>query len=179
MDRLDFPENCLDVVAQFMIGLVIINELDIDEAYEIIVNAWSYRNFSYDDFIEVLDMLEEERRVWVDWEENIYGKRGYSRMIYYTNIGTIAPDNSYLVFNAEGSILGQLSGSFVSNLRSGDVILLGGSTYRVTNIQGTRVNVTSVTGYRPTVPSWSGEARSRSRELSNALLDFQNTAANL
>lgn len=172
MDRLDFPENCLDVVAQFMIGLVIINQIDIDEAYEIIVNAWSYRNFEYDDFIEVLDMLEEERRVWVDWEENIYGKRGYSRMIYYTNIGTIAPDNSYLVFNAEGSILGQLSGSFVSNLRGGDVILLGGSTYRVTNIQGTRVNVASVTGHRPTVPSWSGEARSRSRELSSALLDL-------
>ena len=172
MDRLDFPQNCLDVVAQFMIGLVIINELDIDEAYEIIVNSWSYRNFEYDDFIEVLDMLEEERRVWVDWEENIYGKRGYSRMIFYTNIGTIAPDNSYLVFNAEGSILGQLSGSFVSNLRGGDVILLGGSTYRVTNIQGTRVNVTSVTGHRPTIPSWSGEARSRSRELSGALLDL-------
>ena len=150
MDILHFPENCLDVVAQFMIGLVIINQIDIDEAYEVIVNAWSYRNFEYDDFIEVLDMLEEERRVWVDWEENIYGKRGYSRMIYYTNIGTIAPDNSYLVFNAEGSVLGQLSGSFVSNLRSGDVILLGGSTYRVTNIQGTRVNVTAVTGYRPT-----------------------------
>jgi ATP-dependent Lhr-like helicase len=172
MDRLDFPENCLDVVAQFMIGLVIINDIDIDEAYEVIVNAWSYRNFEYDDFIEVLDMLEEERRVWVDWEENLYGKRGYSRMIYYTNIGTIAPDNSYLVFNAEGSILGQLSGSFVSNLRGGDVILLGGSTYRVTNIQGTRVNVASVTGHRPTVPSWSGEARSRSRELSNALLSL-------
>ncbi len=172
MDRLDFPQNCLDVVAQFMIGLVIINQLDIDEAYEIIVNSWSYRNFQYDDFIEVLDMLEEERRVWVDWEENIYGKRGYSRMIYYTNIGTIAPDNSYLVFNAEGSILGQLSGSFVSNLRGGDVILLGGSTYRVTNIQGTRVNVTSVTGHRPTIPSWSGEARSRSRVLSKALLDL-------
>ena len=172
MDRLDFPQNCLDVVAQFIIGLVIINDLDIDEAYEVIVNSWSYRNFEYDDFIEVLDMLEEERRIWIDWEENIFGKRGYSRMIYYTNIGTIAPDNSYLVFNAEGSILGKLSGSFVSNLRTGDVILLGGSTYRVTNIQGTRVNVTSVTGHRPTIPSWSGEARSRSRELSQALLDL-------
>ena len=130
------------------------------------------QKLGYDDFIEVIDMLEEERRVWVDWEENLYGKRGYSRMIYYTNIGTIAPDNSYLVFNAEGSILGQLSSSFVANLRGGDVILLGGSTYRVSNIQGTRVNVTSVTGYRPTVPSWSGEARSRSRELSKALLDL-------
>ena len=172
MDRLDFPENCLDVVAQFLIGLVIINEIDIDEAFEIVSSAWNYRNFEYNDFIEVLDMLEEERRVWIDWEDNTYGKRGYSRMIYYTNIGTIAPDNSYLVFNAEGSILGQLSGSFVSNLRGGDVILLGGSTYRVTNIQGTRVNVSSVTGYRPTVPSWSGEARSRSRELSSSLLSL-------
>ena len=172
MDRLDFPQNCLDVLAQFLIGLVIINERDMDEAFEVVTSTWSYRNLSYDDFIEVLDMLEEERRVWIDWEENLYGKRGYSRMIYYTNIGTIAPDNSYLVFNAEGSILGQLSSSFVANLRGGDVILLGGSTYRVTNIQGTRVNVNSVTGYRPTVPSWSGEARSRSRELSKALLDL-------
>ena len=96
MDRLSFPQNCLDVVAQFLIGLVINEELDIDEAYEIVVNAWSYRNFAYDDFIEVLDLLEDERRIWVDWEENTFGKRGYSRMIYYTNIGTIAPDNSYL-----------------------------------------------------------------------------------
>jgi len=172
MDLLDFPQNSLDVLAQFLIGLVIINERDIDEAYEIVTNTWSYRTLPYDEFIEVLDMLEDERRVWIDWEENLYGKRGYSRMIYYTNIGTIAPDNSYLVFNAEGSILGQLSSSFVANLRGGDVILLGGSTYRVTNIQGTRVNVNSVTGYRPTVPSWSGEARSRSRELSGALLDL-------
>ena len=172
MDRLDFPENCLDVLAQYLIGLVIINDRDIDEAFEIVKSTWSYRNLDYDEFIEVLDMLDDERRVWIDWEENLYGKRGYSRMIYYTNIGTIAPDNSYLVFNAEGSILGQLSSSFVANLRNGDVILLGGSTYRVTNIQGTRVNVTTVTGYRPTVPSWSGEARGRSRELSKALLDL-------
>ena len=42
----------------------------------------------------------------------------------------------------------------------------------MTNIQGTRVNVTSVTGHRPTIPSWSGEARSRSRELSQALLEL-------
>ena len=118
----------MDVLAQFLIGLVIINERDIDEAFEVVTSTWSYRNLGYDDFIEVIDMLEEERRVWVDWEENLYGKRGYSRMIYYTNIGTIAPDNSYLVFNAEGSILGQLSSSFVANLRGGDVILLGGST---------------------------------------------------
>ena len=77
-----------------------INEnIDIDEAFEIIKSTWSYRNLDYDDFIDTLDLLEDEKRVWIDYEENIYGRLGYSRMIYYTNVGTIAPDNSYLVFN--------------------------------------------------------------------------------
>ena len=60
-------------------------------------------------------------------------------MIYYTNIGTIAPDNNYLVFSSDGTMVGQLSSSFVSSLRRGDVFLLGGSTYRVSSIIGTRV----------------------------------------
>ena len=174
MDLLRFPKNCLDVLAQFIIGLTICGEIDMDEAYSIITSAYPYRSLSYDDYIEVLDLLEDERRVWVDWEKNIIGKRGYAQMIYYTNIGTIAPDNNYLVFSADGSMIGQLSSSFVQNIRPGDVFLLGGSTYRVHRIQASRVSVTPVTGYRPTVPSWSGEAMSRTRELSQAVLKLLN-----
>ena len=173
MDRLTFPQNCLDVMAQFMIGLCINENIDIDEAFEIIKSTWSYRNLEYDDFIDTLDLLEDEKRVWIDYEENIYGRLGYSRMIYYTNVGTIAPDNSYLVFNMDGSILGNLSASFVAKLRNGDIILLGGQTYRINSIDGTRVNVSQVTGHRPNVPSWSGEARSRTRELSAQLTKLQ------
>ena len=127
MDRLTFPQNCLDVMAQFMIGLCINENIDIDESFEIIKSTWSYRNLEYDDFIDTLDLLEDEKRVWIDYEENIYGRLGYSRMIYYTNVGTIAPDNSYLVFNMDGSILGNLSASFVAKLRNGDIILFGRS----------------------------------------------------
>ena len=174
MDLLRFPKNCFDVLAQFIIGLTICGEIDMDEAYAIITSAYPYRSLSYDDYIEVLDLLEDERRVWIDWEQNIIGKRGYAQMIYYTNIGTIAPDNNYLVFSADGSMIGQLSSSFVQNIRPGDVFLLGGSTYRVHRIQASRVSVTPVTGYRPTVPSWSGEAKSRTRELSQAVLNLLN-----
>ncbi len=173
MDILSFPENSLDVLAQFLVGLTIVGEQDIDEVYELISTAWPYRNLPYDDFIEVIDMLEDEKRLWVDWEENTIGKRGYSQMIYYTNLGTISPDNNYLVLNTDGSMIGQLSSSFVSSVRPGDVILLGGTTYRIQSIQGSRVNVTPVTGYRPTVPSWSGEALSRSSELSHSVLKLQ------
>ena len=52
------------------------------------------------------------------------------------------------------------------------MFLLGGSTYRVSSIIGTRVNVTSATGYRPTIPSWTGEANSRSIELSRRFWNF-------
>ena len=170
MDLLKFPQNCLDVLAQFMIGLTIIREWDIDEAYELVQASWPYRNLPYDDYIEVLDLLEEERRIWVDWEENRFGKRGYAQMIYYTNIGTISPDNNYLVFTSDGTLVGQLSSSFVSSMRNGDVFLLGGSTYRVASVIGTRVNVTPATGFRPTIPSWTGEAMSRTSELSDEVL---------
>ncbi|MDP7002667.1 MAG: DEAD/DEAH box helicase [Candidatus Thalassarchaeaceae archaeon] len=170
MDLLHFPQNCLDVLAQFLIGLTIIREWDIDEAYELVSSSWPYRALPYDDYIEVLDLLEEERRIWVDWEENRFGKRGFAQMIYYTNIGTIAPDNNYLVFTSDGTLVGQLSSSFVSSLRNGDVFLLGGSTYRVSSVISTRVNVTSATGYRPTIPSWTGEANSRTSELSSEVL---------
>ena len=172
MDLLKFPENCLDVLAQFLIGLTIIREWDIDEAYDLVTASWPYRSLPYDDYIEVLDLLEEERRIWVDWEENRFGKRGYAQMIYYTNIGTIAPDNNYLVLTSDGTLVGHLSSSFVSSLRNGDVFLLGGSTYRVSNVIGTRVNVTSATGYRPTIPSWTGEAMSRTTELSSEVMDL-------
>ncbi len=172
MDLLKFPENCLDVLAQFVIGLSIIREWDIDEGYALVTSSWPYRSLPYDDYIEVLDLLDEERRIWVDWEENRYGKRGFAQMIYYTNIGTIAPDNNFLVFTSDGTLVGHLSSSFVSSLRNGDVFLLGGSTYRVSSVRGTRVNVTSATGYRPTIPSWTGEALSRTHELSQEILEL-------
>ena len=82
MDLLKFPENCLDVLAQFAIGLSIIREWDIDEGYELVTSSWPYRSLPYDDYIEVLDLLDEERRIWVDWEENRFGKRGFAQMIY-------------------------------------------------------------------------------------------------
>ena len=44
MDLLKFPENSLDVLAQFLIGLTIIKEWDIDDAYELVSSSWPYRS---------------------------------------------------------------------------------------------------------------------------------------
>ena len=44
MDRLDFPENCLDVLAQYLIGLVIINDRISMKHFRNCKSIWSYRN---------------------------------------------------------------------------------------------------------------------------------------
>ena len=36
MDMLKFPENALDVLAQYLIGLTIVKEWDIDDGYELV-----------------------------------------------------------------------------------------------------------------------------------------------
>ena len=56
MDMLKFPENALDVLAQYLIGLTIVKEWDIDDGYELVKSSWPYRNLPYDDYIEVLDL---------------------------------------------------------------------------------------------------------------------------
>ena len=81
-------------------------------------------------------------------------------MIYYTNIGTISPDNNYMVLTGDGTLVGQLSSSFVSSLR-GDVFLLGDQLIGFLALEDSRVNVVSATGYRPTIPSWTGETASQ------------------
>ena len=65
-----------------MIGLTIIQEWDIDDGYEL-VTAVALQSTSIRRLHRGTGLLEEER-VWVDWSDNRFGKRGYAQMIYYT-----------------------------------------------------------------------------------------------
>ena len=144
-------------------GLVIIAELDIDEAFEI-VKAHGLSQFTVWRFYRSIGHVGGWTQVWIDWGENSTDGaiQGYS----VTNIGTISPDNSYLVFNAEGSILGKLSSSlYQSSWRRW--ILPGSHTSGQCSRYWSNV---ADTGYRPTVPS-RRKAKSRSNELS-ILLDW-------
>ena len=47
----------------------------------------------------------EERRIWIDWEENTIGKRAAAQMII-TRTLVHRPDNNYLVFSSDGTMVG-------------------------------------------------------------------------
>ena len=92
----------MDVLAQHIYGMSIENPLDIDYAYDVIRKSYCYKDLSRDEYEDVLSYMAgeyeelEERyvyaKIWIDYKENTFGKRGkLARMLYSTNIGTI-PD---------------------------------------------------------------------------------------
>ena len=102
IDEIHIPQNCLDVLSQQIYGMAIEDKWDIEEGYKVIRGSYNFRNLSQNDFISVISYLAgdytslEDRyvyaKIWVDYKEKMFGKRGrLARMLYSTNIGTI-PD---------------------------------------------------------------------------------------
>ena len=163
IDKISIPTNCLDVLSQHIYGMSIENPWDIDYAYDVIRKSYCYKNLSRDDYEDVLSYMAgeypelEERyvyaKIWIDYKENTFGKRGkLARMLYSTNIGTI-PDSSGVLVKCDGETVGKIEETFMERLKKGDTFVLGGRTYRFNYGKGMTINVKPASG-PPTIPSW-------------------------
>ncbi len=171
LDRVDIPKNPLDVLAQTIVGMSLEQRWDVDEALKLIRKSYAFHTLRKDDFIDVLNYLsgrseEFYSKIWYDPEENAFGKKKGSRMIYFLNSGTIPEDANYKVISESGSHLGSLSEKFVERLSPGDIFVLGGRSYEFVRLRGMKVYVRGAKGKSPTVPSWAGEMLPRSFDLS-------------
>jgi ATP-dependent Lhr-like helicase len=173
IDRIGILKNSLDVLAQSLVGMSLEGRWSVDEAYDLVTRSYCYRDLPRRDFKKVLDYLagkykSEEGgygRIWHDPDENIFGSKRGTRMIYYLNLGTIPEEANYSVLGSRGP-LGKLSEKFVERLGKGDIFVLGGKTYEFEKTRGMTLFVKDAQGRRPTVPSWSGEMLPRSFDLS-------------
>lgn len=185
IDKLKIPRNCLDVLAQHIYGMAIENPWDIDYAYDVIRKSYCYKDLIRDDYEDVLSYLAgeytelEERyvyaKIWIDYKENTFGKRGkLARMIYSTNIGTI-PDSSGVIVKCDGEIVGKIEVGFMERLKKGDTFVLGGKTFRFNYGKGMTINVSPANG-PPTIPSWFSQQLPLSFDLA---LDIQKFRAHI
>lgn len=185
IDKIKIPENCLDVLAQHLYGMSIENPWDIDYAYDVIRKSYCYKDLSRDEYENVLSYLAgeykelEERyvyaKIWIDYKENTFGKRGkLARMLYSTNIGTI-PDSSGVLVKCDGETIGKIEEDFMEKLKKGDTFVLGGKTYRFNYGKGMTINV-SPSNKPPTIPSWYSQQLPLSFDLA---LDIQRFRAHM
>jgi ATP-dependent helicase Lhr and Lhr-like helicase len=182
IDKINIPENCLDVLSQHIYGMAIEGPWDINDAYSLIRRSYCYRKLSENDFISVLSYLAGEytsledryvyAKIWVDYPEKRFGKRGkLARMLYSTNIGTI-PDRSAARVKCAGQVVGRIEEDFMEKLRKGDTFVLGGNIYRFNYARGMTVNVTPSSG-PPTIPSWFSEQLPLSFDLAVEIQKFR------
>lgn len=190
IDLIRIPENCLDVLAQQIVGMVVASPdpLDLNETYLLVKKSYNYRALPFADFMEVIRYLAgeyaglEDRRVygkiWFDEDSQKIGKRGkFARVLFMTNVGTI-PDEpnvkvKILKRGEEGFKVGTIAEPFLEKLKRGDVFVLGGQTYEFLYAQGLTAFVKASAGRAPTVPSWFSEMLPLSFELAMEIGKFR------
>ncbi len=182
IDRVRILRNNLDVLAQALVGMAIDHQWDVEEAFKVVRSSMPYHELPRKDFDAVLDYLAGRHtlqdksvyaKVWLDPQQNKFGAKRGSRMIYFMNIGTIPEESNYRVFSERGVPLGTLSESFVERLGAKEIFVLGGKSYEFLQTKGTKVFVRDAHGRKPTVPSWSGEMMSRTFDLSLQVGEFR------
>ena len=183
IDKIHFPRNALDVLAQQIYGMAINRPWKIDELLETIRKSYCYSELSKNDFLDVISYLTGEydleksrvyAKIWYDKEEKTIGKRGkMARVIYMTNIGTIPEESFVTVKLSTGEEVGMVDESFMNRMKKGDVFVLGGNKYQYRYTRGMNLYVAPSPERSPTVPSWFSEMLPLSFESALEINEFR------
>ncbi|MFB6182440.1 MAG: hypothetical protein ABEI78_00090 [Candidatus Nanohaloarchaea archaeon] len=176
------------MLAQHIVGMACNHKWDIDYAFNVIKRSYNYLDLSKKDYQDVLKYLGGEyeledqnvyRKIWLDREDNLFGRSGkMTRVIYMTNIGTIPDETGYEVITRENNnYVGTLDEEFLDRLTKGDIFTLGGSTYEFKYAKGMKVFVDPKPQQQPTVPSWYSERLPLSYDLGVKIGEFRRQVA--
>jgi ATP-dependent Lhr-like helicase len=176
LERIEIPENALDILAQQIVACAAAEAWKEDDLYALMRSAHPYRNLPREDFEEIVEMLSEgittprgrsgtllhRDRV----NGRVKGRRG-ARLAAITSGGAIPENANYTVIaEPDNKTVGTLDEDFAVESLVGDVFLLGTHSWRIKRVEPGRVRVHDAHGAAPSIPFWLGEAPGRSRELS-------------
>ena len=184
------PRNPLDVLAQQLVAMTVMDRWTVAELLEIVTRAAPFETLSREALEGVLGMLAgaypsdefaelKARVVWDRVTDVVEGRRD-ARVVAVTSGGTIPDRGLFGVFLAgeagtPGRRVGELDEEQVYELRAGmhgDVVILGASSWRILDITPDRVIVEPAPGVPGKVPFWKGDAIGRPIELGRAIGAF-------
>ncbi len=177
LDRLEIPEAPLDILAQQLVAEAAArDEQTVDGAFDWATRAYPYRNLERTRFDQLIDMLADgivsargRNGAYLHFDRvngRIRARRG-ARLAAITSGGAIPDTAQYQVIaEPEGGLVGMIDEDFAVESSTGDVFLLGTTSWRVRRVEPGRMRVEDAHGAAPTVPFWLGEAPGRTWELS-------------
>jgi ATP-dependent Lhr-like helicase len=168
INKIKFPKNALDVLAQQIYGMAIYKIWDEKEIFEVIRKSYCYHTLTRRDFLDIISYLAGEyaleksyvyAKIWYDPVTKQIGKKGkMARVMYMTNIGTI-PEESFIKVKLapSGEQIGMIDEGFLGRMKKGDVFVLGGRKYMYAYTRGMNLYVRGDIKRPPTIPSWFSE----------------------
>jgi len=183
IEAIDIPANPLDVLSQQVVAMCCDAPMRIDDIERVVRRAWPYRELSRPLLEGVLDMLSghypssdfSDLKPLLSWDRNadVLSPRRGAPMVTRMNAGTIPDRGAYGVHLGEGGPrVGELDEEMVFETRTGDLVTLGASTWRVEAISRDRVVVSPAPGEAGRLPFWRGDGPGRPAELGRAIGAF-------
>ncbi|WP_437231242.1 DEAD/DEAH box helicase [Planctomicrobium sp. SH661] len=179
LDVTPIPIAPLDILAQQIVAELATAEWDVDQLYSTFTRAWPYQSLTRESFEQTLDLLStgltgtEGRGRAMIYYDRINGRvkgRRAARLLALSNGGAIAEiDSVRVVLEDENTVVGSVDEEFAVESSSGDIFLLGNTSWRIQRLRGNDLIVTDAQGAPPTIPFWRGEAPGRTIELSEEI----------
>lgn len=188
LDRIQVPENALDILAQQIVALVASHDEVTEEfVWSLVRKAYPYHTLQKEDFDAVLRMLADgvstrrgrrSAHIHFDRVNKILRPRRGARLAAITCGGAIPDVADYRVIQEPNeTFVGTVNEDFAIESLAGDIFLLGNSSWRIRRVENGRIRVVDAQGAPPSIPFWLGEAPARTYELSNAVSSLREAVA--
>src|ERR1700742_1304192 len=193
IETMRVPTNPLDVLAQHTVAACALEPVDADHWFDAVRRSAPFATLPRSAFEATLDLLsgkypstefaELRPRLVYDRDNGAVAARPGAQRLAVTSGGAI-PDRGlftvYLATDSETpSRVGELDEEMVYESRPGDVIALGATSWRITEITHDRVLVIPAPGEPARLPFWRGDDSGRPAELGRAVGQFTGELAGL
>src|SRR5277367_2599117 len=193
IETMRVPTNPLDILAQHTVAAAALEPLDVDRWFDTVRRSAPFATLPHSAFEATLDLLsgkypstefaELRPRLVYDRDTGTVTARPGAQRLAVTSGGAI-PDRGlftvYLATDSEKpSRVGELDEEMVYESRPGDVIALGATSWRITEITHDRVLVIPAPGQPARLPFWRGDDAGRPAELGQAVGKFTSELASL
>jgi len=149
----------LDVLAHQLVGVALDKgSVSLDKAYDLVRQAWFYRQLSWEDFEAVVEYLVQ-RGFLRKLDDRIKPRPDKAWAYYFENVSVIPDTRRYAVIElASRKRIGELDEEFVAiHGKPGLVFILAGKPWRLDGVGEGEVYVEEATDVAGAIPSWVGE----------------------
>ncbi|UCG70518.1 MAG: DEAD/DEAH box helicase [Thermoplasmata archaeon] len=149
-------ENPLSVLANQILAIAVTSKDNtLKSCFSLVKKAYSFRNLEWKDFLEVVELLSDERVLWV--EDDRFGRKRPSFSYFYDNLSMIPDERTFKVVDiTTRKTIGNLDEGFTANyIQPHARIIIRGRPWEVVEFEeDVLVTPSELVG---AVPDWVGE----------------------